>query len=248
MRIDIELTSDKEIKLPIHYVHMVQAFLYKNLSDRDYSEFLHHSGYWQGRKQFKLFTYSRILAPFTLYKDQGLIAFKPPVHLVISSALEQFITDLAETLMKSDWGFLGGSTVEVKSIGVEKDPYFGDNVKIKMLSPTVAYSTVNLEDNRKRTEYYSPWQSRFQEIALRNLIDKYQLIYGEKPDNGELKIIPNGNQEQKFKAVINYKGTYIVGYNGIYWLKGNPELIRVAYDTGLGSKNSQGFGCWEVVG
>jgi len=248
MRINIELSCDKEIRLPIHYSHIVQGFLYKNLRDRNYSEFLHQTGFWQGRKQFKLFTFSRLLAPFTLYKNQGLIAFRSPIHLIISSALEPFITDLAETLITSDWGFLGGSVVEAESIAVEKEMRFSDKVQIKMLSPTVAYSTVNLEDNRKRTEYFSPWQARFQEIARSNLLAKYQLLHGEPPAHDEFRIIPNGNQEQRFKAVINYKGTYIVGYNGIYWLEGSPELIKVAYDTGLGSKNSQGFGCFEVMG
>lgn len=248
MRIKIELNAEKEVVLPIHYSHMVQGFLYKNLRDREYSEFLHQTGFWHGRKQFRLFTFSRLLAPFTLYRDRGMIAFRPPIHLIISSPLEPFITDLAETLITSDWGFLGGSVVGVKSITVEKAIPFRDTVQIKMLSPTVAYSTVNLEDNRKRTEYYSPWQDRYQEIARSNLMAKYQVLNGEPLVNDDFRIIPNGNQEQRFKAVINYKGTYIVGYNGIYWLKGNPDLIKVAYDTGLGSKNSQGFGCWEVVG
>lgn len=250
MRINIELYSDKEIKLPIHYSHIVQGFLYKNLTDRDYSRFLHQTGFWHAGKQFKLFTFSRLLGPFTLYKNQGLIGFKSPVHLIISSTLEPFITDLAETLIRSDWGFLGGSVIEIKSIGVEKEIQFIEQVQIKMLSPTVAYSTVTGDNNRKRTEYYSPWQPQYLEIVRANLMAKYQLIHGELPPNNDLKIIPNGNgnQEQRFKAVINYKGTYIVGYHGIYWLKGNPDLIKVAYDTGLGSKNSQGFGCWEVVG
>ncbi|MGI6468295.1 MAG: CRISPR-associated endoribonuclease Cas6 [Syntrophomonadaceae bacterium] len=248
MRINIELDAEKELVLPIHYSHIVQGFLYKNLRDREYSEFLHQTGFTYGRKQFRLFTFSRLLAPFTLYRKQGVIAFRPPIHLIISSPLEPFITDLAETLITSDWSFLGSTVVGVKSISVEKEIAFQDRVQIKMLSPCVAYSTINIEGNRKRTEYYSPWQSRFQEIALSNLLAKYQILYGEPPGNDEFKIIPNGNQEHRFKAVINYKGTYIVGYNGIYWLQGNPELIKVAYDTGLGSKNSQGFGCWEVVG
>lgn len=48
-------------------------------------------------------------------------------------------------------------------------------------------------------------------------------------------------------AIIKYKGTVIKGYSGDFILKGNPELIKLAYDTGLGSKNSQGFGCIEVM-
>ena len=249
MRIKVELASNQETILPIHYGHIVQGLLYKNLSDRQYSDFLHKTGYWQGNKQFKLFTYSRLLAPFTLDK-RGTITFKPPIHLIISSAVEQFITDVAETLIKSDFQVLGNNRLEIGSITVEREPRFGESAKIKMLSPMVAYSTSHPDEKTKRTDYYSPWQNRFEEIVRANLIVKYQLLYGGKPSDDTLQVIPNGNgsQEQRFKAVVNYKGTYIVGYNGIYWLKGNPDLIKVAYDTGLGSKNSQGFGCWEVVG
>jgi len=34
---------------------------------------------------------------------------------------------------------------------------------------------------------------------------------------------------------------------GIYELKGNPELIRIGYEAGIGSKNCQGFGMFEVM-
>jgi CRISPR-associated endoribonuclease Cas6 len=33
----------------------------------------------------------------------------------------------------------------------------------------------------------------------------------------------------------------------IYQIHGKPELISLAYDTGLGSKNSQGFGMFEIL-
>jgi len=34
---------------------------------------------------------------------------------------------------------------------------------------------------------------------------------------------------------------------GIYKLKGGPELIHLVYDAGLGAKNPQGFGMFEIV-
>ncbi|GAI77595.1 unnamed protein product [marine sediment metagenome] len=36
--------------------------------------------------------------------------------------------------------------------------------------------------------------------------------------------------------------TPIKAWLGTYQIHGKPELISLAYDTGLGSKNSQGFG------
>lgn len=247
MRISIEFKSDKEIILPIQYNHIVQGFLYNSLSDKDYRHFLHHTGYELRNKVFRLFTFSRVIGSFHINRNIERIAFKPPARLIISSPLEPFITDLAETLIKTDTFLIGQNIAQIASISVHRDITFGEKVQIKMLSPMVAYSTV-IEDGKKRTEYASPWKSRFTDIARQNLLTKYQILYGDLPQNQEFKIIPNGMQEQKFKAVANYKGTVIEGYNGIYWLKGNPELIKVAYETGLGSKNSQGFGCWEVVG
>lgn len=245
MRITIEFSSNGEIRLPIHYNHILQGFLYKNLSDKDYRNFLHQQGYWVDNKQFKLFTYSRLQGQFKMYQKENEIGFFPPFKLVVSSAVEQFITDLAETLIKTDFNIMGKQRAEVSSISVHKNPAFSDRVQVKMLSPMVAYSTV-MDEGKKRTEYYSPWQTRFSEIAKENLLRKYEILYGDRPENQEFKITPNGMQEQKFARIINYKGTYIKSYAGIYWLKGNPELIGVAYDTGLGSKNSMGFGCMEV--
>jgi len=52
-----------------------------------------------------------------------------------------------------------------------------------------------------------------------------------------------GNQK-----VISYKGTVIKGWMGIYELRGDRELMKLVYDTGLGGKNPQGFGCFEILG
>lgn len=247
MRISVEFNAEKELRLPVHYNHILQGFLYQNLSDKDYRNFLHQQGYNLHNKQFKLFTYSRLLGRFKMHKETREISFFPPFKLVVSSAVEQFITDLAETLIKSDFNFMGQQPAEIKSINVHKNFDAAEQVKIKMISPMTAYSTIN-DDEKKRTEYYSPWKQKFVEIARNNLLAKHEIIYGHRPENQEFKIIPNGMQEHKFARIIDYKGTFIKAYAGIYWLKGNPDLIKVAYDTGLGSKNSQGFGCWEVVG
>lgn len=243
MRIILEIRSDHEVILPNQYNHILQGFIYNNLSDRQYREFIHSQGYQIDNKKFKLFTYSRLLGKFKIYSQSHEIGFESPIKLVISSAVDQFITDLAETLIKADFLFLGSNQVVISSVSVEKQFKFSEAMQIKMLSPVVAYSTEN-----KFTQYYSPWHPRFNEIITQNLVDKYKTIFGFSPKDQTLKVIPNGMQEKKFKIVANFKNTIIEGYNGIYFFKGNPELINIAYHAGLGSKNAQGFGCWEVVG
>jgi CRISPR-associated endoribonuclease Cas6 len=41
--------------------------------------------------------------------------------------------------------------------------------------------------------------------------------------------------------------TLIKGWMGVYKLEGNSQLIHIGYDTGIGSKNCQGFGMFEII-
>lgn len=246
MRITITFQADGEVDLPIQYNHILQGFIYNNLSDHDYRRFLHEEGYQYEKRKFKLFTFSRLEGRFRMGRGRRRIFFYSPFCLVVSSAVDEFITDLAETLIRADFLTLGRNVVEVSGISVQKDPEFVDKLQVKMISPMVTYSTIE-ENGQKFTHYYSPWSPEFSEHARANLLKKYRLIYGISPQPNHFTIYPNGSRERDFWRIISFKGNPVKAWAGIYWLVGNPELIRVAYHTGLGSKNSQGFGCFEVV-
>jgi len=246
VRIAIAFQSDKEVILPIQYNHILQGFLYNNLSDRDYRRFLHEEGYQIHNRKFKLFTFSRLEGPFKIDKHLKTITFYSPFRLIVSSAVDEFITDLAETLIRAEFLTLGRNVIQVSGITVQKEPEFTDKMQVKMLSPMVAYSTIE-ENGRRLTQYFSPWTPQFSELARANLRKKHQLIYGSAPASDSFLIYPNGNREQEFYRIISFKGNPVKAWAGICWLVGSPDLIKVAYDTGLGSKNSQGFGCFEVV-
>jgi len=128
---------------------------------------------------------------------------------------------------------------------VEEDD-FTEEIKIKMLSPVTAYNTVK-KDTGSRTVYFSPWDEWFSELIRMNLEKKYELIYGEKPAGADIKVLPIGPRDERKCKVMQYKGTVVKGWMGIYKLKGDKRLMKVAYETGLGAKNSQGFGCFEVL-
>lgn len=44
MQIKIGFTSNESIMLPVHYNHIIQAFIYNNI-DKDLAQFLHDKGY-----------------------------------------------------------------------------------------------------------------------------------------------------------------------------------------------------------
>ena len=51
----------------------------------------------------------------------------------------------------------------------------------------------------------------------------------------------------KDKYLTKYKGYIIEGYKGIYRLQGGKEELNFLYNCGIGAKNSQGFGMFEVI-
>jgi len=83
-------------------------------------------------------------------------------------------------------------------------------------------------------------------LISENAKKKFRAFYEREPE-GEIYLNPlnlnTGNQ-----TIISYKGTIIKGWTGIYEISGDRELMKIVYDTGLGGKNSQGFGCFEVLG
>jgi CRISPR-associated endoribonuclease Cas6 len=51
---------------------------------------------------------------------------------------------------------------------------------------------------------------------------------------------------QRDESVTRYKGFYITAWSGTYLLEGKRKYLDFLYQTGLGSKTSQGFGMFDV--
>ncbi|WP_162523492.1 CRISPR-associated endoribonuclease Cas6 [Calorimonas adulescens] len=244
IRVEISFTSNNELVLPLNYNHILQAFIYKNITDKAYAKFLHDRGYEVYKKTFKLFTFGRLEGRFRIFP--GRIMLFPPLKLVVSSAVDDFINDFCETLLKRDDQQLLDQKVFVESLSVYDRKIRGNEITIKMLSPLVMYSTVDIKD-KKFTYYYSPWDKDISGMLKTNLIKKYMAISGCFPGGQDFDMDTIGPKDNRYQKIINYEGTVIKGWMGIYKIKGSPELLKVAYDCGLGSKSSMGFGCCEIL-
>lgn len=247
MRIKITFTSENPILLPIHYNYVLQSFIYNNLSD-DFAEFLHSQGFKLGRRSFKLFTFSRIMGNFELLPEQKIQIFSP-FEVVVSSPLEKFIKDFAASLLKKEDINLIGQRIEVENITVYpaiKEENVKDGIIIKMISPVVVYKTFRNE-TEKKTYYFNPVEQEFSELIKKNLIKKATILYNNNFEDSFFEIQPNFEVNQNYCKIIKYKDTVIKGWMGIYKICGDPLLLKTAYESGLGSKNSQGFGCFEIL-
>ncbi|MCD6512880.1 MAG: CRISPR-associated endoribonuclease Cas6 [Thermoplasmata archaeon] len=241
MRLTLVLNSQDDIVLPLHYNYTIQSFLYRHVSP-ELGKFLHDFGFTVGKRRFKMFTFSRLNGKYRILGDK--IKFYPPVSLTISSPLDRFISELGNTLVRENKLELVKNKIYVESIIVHSEPEIKDEIKIKMLSPVVVYSTLATPDGKKKTYYYSPYEREFVDLIDKNLRKKYEAFYKKKPRARKLKLKIKGKPKEK---VIIYRGTIIKGWMGIFVLNGNRKLLKLSYYSGLGSKNSQGFGMFEVM-
>lgn len=245
MRLICEFRFDGELRLPINYNHILQGFIFKSLTDEALKDFIHDVGFKYDKRVYKLYTYSKIMGSYRLNRDDKTIAFESPIKLHISSIVDDFVNNISTSFFKSNKLYLGSIDIELASIKVDDSAINKREAVIDFLSPVTQYSTFKI-DGKKETKYYSPLDSVFSKQIRDNILRKYQACKHRLPNDTEFNIRYIGNKEPR-KSVINYKGTVIQGYNGKYKIEGNPELIRFAYNVGLGGKCSQGFGCFNII-
>ncbi|MEN6411536.1 MAG: CRISPR-associated endoribonuclease Cas6 [Veillonellales bacterium] len=242
MHLYIQLESPSGLEVPVHYNHIVQAVLYQTI-DADLAKFLHDSGFVSQGRTFKLFCFSRLRGSFAKNGAANNLIFRDKIQLVITSPVEEFCQSLANGLLKKGTLLFGRQPVEVKEIQVEQPRAEDEVTQLRTLSPIVAYSTLLRPDGRKYTCYFQPGDPDYNSLITGNLRKKFQACYGREAPAGEVRVDKRGELRQN---IIRYKETIIKGYSGRIRLTGPKELLQMALDAGLGSKNSQGFGCVEM--
>ena len=244
IHIEITLNSRMPIELPIHYNHLIQAAILNSL-DHDLAKFLHDIGYSFEERVFKMYTFSRLNGSFYLDKQQGKIIFNNKLKLIISSPLDRFCQSFANILLTRGKMTLGNNEVEIEKVTVTRHEVIGERIMVKTLSPVVVYSTLYKADGHKYTCYFQPGEPDYNSLIEQNLRKKYVALYGEEPAEGKVEVLAQGRTKLN---IVKYKGIIIKGYSGKLQLEGPKELLQVGIDAGIGSKNSQGFGCLELIG
>ena len=249
MRLRISLRTDEgPLRVPIQYNHLLQGLVYHNL-DRVLSEWLHEEGHAYGQRRFKLFTFSRLFGKREA--REGRIAFGSPVHFYLGSVDARVLGSLAEHLLTRPTVRLGSARCRVAEVAVEPEPEIdpAKPVLVKALSPITAYSTLSTPDGRKKTYYYAPQEKEWSEALVANLGRKAKALGREADVDEDLK----GAWVRPYKVrmtdqkILDFKGTLINGWTGLYEANLPEPYFRLAYDAGFGAKNAQGFGMVEIL-
>ncbi len=249
MRLRITLKSeDGSLRVPIQYNHLLQGLIYANL-DRALSEWLHEKGHAYGARRFKLFTFSRLFGKREM--RNGRVRFDGPAHFYLSAVDSEVLGSFAEHLLTKPAVRLGSAECRVAEVGVEPEPRI-DSAKpvlVKAISPITAYSTLQAPNGRKKTYYYAPQEKEWSEALVANIARKAKALEWAADVDEDLKgaymkpyKVKSGDQK-----ILDFKGTVIKGWTGLYEVKLPEPYFRLAYDAGLGSKNAAGFGMVGVI-
>ncbi len=237
MQLFIKISLDKPLTLPINYQHILQSVLYRLMGNADMTD-LHDGGAdYRGRK-YKLFTFGPLKGKYKVQNRQ--ITFFDEVSFEFRCVDKAVASKVAGgiVLYGISFGDNHFSDIDVKSSDISINQ---DEIDIRMVSPITVYST----DEERKTHYYSPSMDEFAEAIGMNFARKYEAYTGTPPqEEVTVSCVAVG---EKDKRLTRYKGFIIEGYLGDYKLKGTPEALTFLYNTGLGSKNSQGFGMFERI-
>lgn len=242
MQLEVSVSLQEPLVLPINYNHIIQSIIYRALSTMpDYSEFLHEYGYASGSRQYKMFQFSQLSGDYYIDRKNRKIVFRSYVTFEVRSPEPLLMNLLAMSLQYQ--GITFGSTV-CRDVHLELYDYTVEETEllIRMKSPITVYST---EYDTGRTYYYSPDESEFYQKIDDNFKRKYEAFYGVRPFQSITLAYQGG--ELPRKLVTRYQGSYVNAWYGTYQLSGERKYLDFLYQTGLGSKNAQGFGMFEIL-
>ncbi|SMD31398.1 CRISPR-associated endoribonuclease Cas6 [Picrophilus oshimae] len=245
MRVRIVFEFKGELKLPIWYNNLIQAMIYSNISDQEKRDKLHEFGYLVGPKKIKLMTFSKLFGKYRI--ENKSIIFNSPVYFIFSSYDDDLVSDIAYNFLSNQKLYLNGTKIIVKDL---IPSFFDYNIYknrkhyiIEMLSPITVYTTLK---NKKKI-FFEPWSNDFENAVRKNIATKLKAI-NKYSDDFTFNISYNNMKNQKDEKIIYFKDTLIKAYNGIYTIRTEPEIMKLLFYSGIGSKNSEGFGCFKILG
>lgn len=230
------------IRVPRANLHLFQALIYSVLPP-DHASFLHDEGYGAYGRHLKLFAMSWPISETPPEFEERAIRFPSPVKIVISTPIPETAEGITVSILKSGRLRIGNNPVICSKFEAEQQTVTGNSIIVKTLSPITCYAKTE-RGGKPYTLYYNPDQQEFENLIYNNLILKFQALNPEKPlPHGRVAVTPIGNLYERLSRFKEKASFPVVGWSGKFLLEGPKELLQIALDSGIGSKNSGGWGC-----
>ncbi|HCN38047.1 MAG TPA: CRISPR-associated endoribonuclease Cas6 [Bacteroidetes bacterium] len=257
MRLKLTLEPTKKSQqLTYNYQYPLSSIIYKILStaDKEYTDWLHDTGYKSGNKTFKYFTFSKLIFKNAKFTKSCIEIKDEPIELIISIYLNKTIEKFIEGVFLNQKFNIYNKDYEakfnVKFIESLPEPDFKNEMIFTTISP-ILISDKFISNDKNKEVYLSPEEREYSSIFLKNLIEKYITLNLEnkniplkvtleemkfeliKLDKSRLYIIKEGTKEE----------TKIRPFDFRFKINAPVEMIKLGYYAGFGKLNSLGLGC-----
>lgn len=272
MRLKLTISpSITGISIPLSYEYYLATVIYRwiELSSTAFAEFLHKQGYTLNgyMRRFKNFCFSQLFPERSRVINDHLHIFSGTINWYIGIPVEEAVKHLVVGMFEKHEFFIGREINKflIQQVEILPEPVFTSSMKFKTLSPiTVSVvendkKNINNADKKKIIARYLKADDPKLSDALRNnLLLRYEALYNKKPESDDFRCLPDEEYIRKRGGVNRVsklvtikqdttQETKVRGFRCPVTLEGSTELVKLAYDSGLGEKGSMGFGMLEVV-
>lgn len=238
MRLKISLKANKKgLLIPFNYNHVLSSIIYNKISDLNLAHELHSTN------SFKFFTFSQIkFRRMVLDKKEGFISKDGHISFLISSPNDYLIKSLVEGFLEDLEINFKGQKLAIEKIEVLAEPEFKNKMEFKTLSPIIVRKKKEVDGKLK------PWDltpgDEFYKALEKNLIKKYIQFNDLKETDKEITIYSEMKNVKRKRIAIDkgHQTTHHRAFMMDIILEGDLDLIKFAYNVGIGEKGSQGFG------
>ena len=243
MRVKLTLFKKGNIRLGLNYKEHIQGLIY-GLFQKDFSKWLHNTGFIHQNRKYKLFTFSGIIDRYTFDYSSKSFIFNNEISFFIDSTITELSRQILSSLNQLETLKIGSELLNIQTVSLIKSKYHGENsIRINAIEPIEVHRT-SVESGQ--TYYFNPTEKEFSQYVNENLRKKWMIFNKKTECDLSIEISPI-NFEKCKERIQTFKGTVIKGWSGHYQITGDAELIEIALRCGLGSSNSKGYGMIEVV-
>ena len=235
MQIILTMRAPDRLRIPFNYNHQLQSAIYAKLADVGASDFIHNGGY-RSAHNYKAFVFGTLNGAHTV--ADGHFVFNGDIKLEIRSPFFEFCDSIQRSAELSPRMKLFDTPLDITDIAVANRHFTDGAYRFRANSPVCVFRT----EPDGSTTYFSPDSPEFTKYLLLNFRNKFAAITGK--DAPEIVISPQLRQR---KIVTKFKDTWVNGWKGNYKISGSGQALEFLYNTGLGAKNSQGFGLLDVM-
>jgi len=243
MRIKINLSIQGNVSIPIEYNYNIYLNLRKTLLD--FLQFNKPKLFNRYKKDFPGFSFSQLMIPERKV-ESGFIKIQGNyLALYITSIDNNFIEYLTKSINYKKEIPIATHTFKLKKIEILEEPEFKEEMSFRMLSPLLLMKKEN-----NKILFIRPGDSDLNEVFAAQLVDAYREVYNTEAPAESIVIIPDQDYILRKKNLTKLVTIRNIHYKTIFCpitLKGSKELIRFAYQNGIGAKTHYGFGMLEVV-